>query len=175
MNFVFVNIFYLNNVSFGVDNVKTINGTFSMLWLRIFQIMDKKYLYLFLSHLKILSQHILQKQSSQFLKIIYFDFCNFSLFARPDNPIDLDLKSCSKFEFYSSKSLKLQEDLNNVNRNTSLACFGMLQYFFECKRCLLCLLNKISDKIDSVALIKEIKIKNKHKNGLIMRLRDYKN
>ena len=82
MNFAFVNIFYLNNVSFGVDNVKTINGTFSMLWLRIFQIMDKKYLYLFLSHLKILSQHILQKQSSQFLKIIYFDFCNFSVFAR---------------------------------------------------------------------------------------------
>ena len=30
MNFAFVNIFYLNNVSFGVDNVKTINGTYSL-------------------------------------------------------------------------------------------------------------------------------------------------
>ena len=32
--------------------------------------------------------------------------------------------------------------------------------------CLLCLVNKISDAIDSVALIKEIKIKNKDKNDL---------
>ena len=30
MNFAFVNISYLNNVSFGVDNVKTINGTYSL-------------------------------------------------------------------------------------------------------------------------------------------------
>ena len=30
MNFAFVNIFYLNNASFGVDNVKTINGTYSL-------------------------------------------------------------------------------------------------------------------------------------------------
>ena len=28
MNFAFVNIFYLNNVSFRVDDVKTINGTY---------------------------------------------------------------------------------------------------------------------------------------------------
>ena len=31
MNFAFVNIFYLNNASFGVDNVKTINGTYSLI------------------------------------------------------------------------------------------------------------------------------------------------
>ena len=30
MNFAFVNIFYLNNLSFGVVNVKTINGTYSL-------------------------------------------------------------------------------------------------------------------------------------------------
>ena len=30
MSFTFANIFYLNNVSFGVDNVKTINGTYSL-------------------------------------------------------------------------------------------------------------------------------------------------
>ena len=29
MNFAFVNIFYLPNVPFSVDNVKTINGTYS--------------------------------------------------------------------------------------------------------------------------------------------------
>ena len=31
MNFAFVNIFYLNNISFGVANVKTINGTYSLM------------------------------------------------------------------------------------------------------------------------------------------------
>ena len=31
MNFVFVNIFYLNNVSFRVDKVKTISGTYSLM------------------------------------------------------------------------------------------------------------------------------------------------
>ena len=30
MDFGFINIFYLNNASIGVDNVKTINGTFSL-------------------------------------------------------------------------------------------------------------------------------------------------
>ena len=30
MNFAFVNIVYLDNISFGVDNVKTINGTYSL-------------------------------------------------------------------------------------------------------------------------------------------------
>ena len=29
-SFAFVNIFYLNNVSFGVDNVKTISGTYPL-------------------------------------------------------------------------------------------------------------------------------------------------
>ena len=30
MNFAFVNIFDLNNLSFGVDNVKTVNSTYSL-------------------------------------------------------------------------------------------------------------------------------------------------
>ena len=30
MNFTFVNIFYLKKVAFGVDNIKTINGTYSL-------------------------------------------------------------------------------------------------------------------------------------------------
>ena len=29
MNFTFINIFYLNNVSFGADNIKSIKGTYS--------------------------------------------------------------------------------------------------------------------------------------------------
>ena len=37
MNFAFINMFYLNNESFGVDNVKTINGTYSL------TIMDKNF------------------------------------------------------------------------------------------------------------------------------------
>ena len=50
--------------------------------------------------------------------VIFLCFCK-----APNNSTDSDLKSCSKFEFYSSESLKLQENLNNVNRNTSLAYF----------------------------------------------------
>ena len=47
-----------------------------------------------------------------------------SIFAKaPNNSVDSDLKSCSKFEFYSAESSKLQENLNNVNRNISLAYF----------------------------------------------------
>ena len=30
MNFAFINIFYINNISFDVDNVKVINGTFPL-------------------------------------------------------------------------------------------------------------------------------------------------
>ena len=50
--------------------------------------------------------------------VIFLCFCK-----APNNSIDSDLKSCSKFEFYSSESLKLQE--NHVNRNTSLAYFAI--------------------------------------------------
>ena len=31
VNFAFINIFYVNNISFGVDNVKTSNGTYSLM------------------------------------------------------------------------------------------------------------------------------------------------
>ena len=56
--------------------------------------------------------------SKLFIFVIFLCFCK-----SPNNSTDSDLKSCSKFEFYSSESLKLQENLNNVNRNTSLAYF----------------------------------------------------
>ena len=38
MNFDFVNIFYLKNVSFGVDKVKTINGKYSLTIFSIIQL-----------------------------------------------------------------------------------------------------------------------------------------
>ena len=63
MKFPFVNIFYLNNVSFGVGNVKTINGTYSLTIIAKdfsnYRGIYKKYLYLCLSHLKILSHCII--------------------------------------------------------------------------------------------------------------------
>ena len=68
--------------------------------------------------------HILQKRSSQFLKLSISIFVIFLCFCKaPNNSINSDLKSSSKFDFYSSESLKLQENLNNINRNTSLAYF----------------------------------------------------
>ena len=53
----------------------------------------------------------------------------FSIFVNllckaPNSSIDFDLKSCSKFEFYSSESVNLQENLNSVNGNTTLAYFA---------------------------------------------------
>ena len=104
MKFAFANIFYLNNVSFGVDNVKTINGTYSLTIMaedfsnygqEVFisvsvtpentKSLDYLELSSELSYFDInflLRKHILQKQSSQFLKVIYFGFCNFSVFLQ---------------------------------------------------------------------------------------------
>ena len=104
MNFASVNIFYLNNVSFGVDNVKIINGRYSLTTMaeefwnygqEVFisvsvtpentNSLDYLGLSSELSYFDInflLRKHILQKQSSQFLKVIYFGFCNFSMFLQ---------------------------------------------------------------------------------------------
>ena len=41
-----------------------------------------------------------------------------------------DLKSCSKFEFYLLESIKLQENLNNVNGNTSLSYFTISKNYY---------------------------------------------
>ena len=38
MNFAFVDVFYLSNISFGVDNVKAVNGKYSL------TIMDEHFL-----------------------------------------------------------------------------------------------------------------------------------
>ena len=61
-----------------------------------------------------------------FSKVFILIFVIFLCFCKaPNNSIDSDLKSYSKSEFYSSESIKLQENLNNINRNTSLAYFAM--------------------------------------------------
>ena len=59
-----------------------------------------------------------------FTKLFFLIFVIFLyLYKAPNNSIGSNLKSLSKFEFYSSESLKLQEKLNNINRNTSLVYF----------------------------------------------------
>ena len=68
----------------------------------------------------------------------------------PTSSIDSDLKSCSKFDFYSSESLKLQKNLNNINRNTNVAYFTISKlrnkhkYFLKFYQILLLLSGDIS-------------------------------
>ena len=52
--------------------------------------------------------------------VIFLCFCKI-----PNNPIDSDLKTCSKTEFYTTESMKLQENLGNINRNSTLAYFAI--------------------------------------------------
>ena len=48
-----------------------------------------------------------------------------SVYKFPSNQIDSDLKYCSKFEFYHAESIKLQDNLGIINRNTNLAFFAI--------------------------------------------------
>ena len=52
--------------------------------------------------------------------VIFLCFCKIL-----NNPIDSDLKTCSKTEFYTTESIKLQENLGNINRNSTLAYFAI--------------------------------------------------
>ena len=144
INFAFINIFCINNVSFDVDNVKTINGTFSLAIMaedfsnyghEVFisvsatpentNSMDyilRNYLILWL--ISFCASIYCKNRVVNFSKLFFSIFVIFLCFCKaPNNSIDSDLKSCPKFEFYSSESIKLQENLNNVKRNTSLAYF----------------------------------------------------
>ena len=125
INFAFINIVYINIVSFDVDNVKAINSTNRwQLWLKIFKFTGKKYSYLFLSHLKILSYGNYLILSSPFLKFFFSIFVFFLCSCKaPNSSNDSDLQSCSKVEFYTSKSVELHEKLDNVKRTTSVAYF----------------------------------------------------
>ena len=48
-----------------------------------------------------------------------------SVYKFPSNQIDSDLKDCSKFEFYHAESVKLQDNLGIINRNTNLDFFAI--------------------------------------------------
>ena len=146
MNFAFINVFYINNVSFDVDNVKTINGTFSLTimvedfssyWHEIFisasvtpeNITSLDCIlrnYLILTLISFCASIFGKNRVLKFSKLFFSIFVIFLCFCKaPNNSIDSELKSSSKSEFYSSESVKLQEKPNNINRNTSLAYFAI--------------------------------------------------
>ena len=50
-----------------------------------------------------------------------------SVYKFPSNQSDSDLKYCSKFEFYHAESVKLQDNLGIINRNTNLAFFAIFK------------------------------------------------
>ena len=144
MNFAFLNIFYINNISFGVDNVNTINGMYSLtIMAEDFSNFGREVFisvsvtpenttsldyilrnYLILTLIFFSTSIFGINNVINFSKLFISIFVIFLCFCKaPSNSTDSDLKSCSKFGFYSSESLKLQENLNNVNSNTSLAYF----------------------------------------------------
>ena len=98
MNFAFVNIFYLPNVPFSVDNVKTINGTYSptikaedfsnygqevFISVSVTPENTKSLGYIFLNYLILtLSSFSASIFCKNRISIIYFDFCNFSMFLQ---------------------------------------------------------------------------------------------
>ena len=124
MNFAFVDIFYLKNISFGVYDVKTINGTYSLtimaedfpnygqeLFIPISVTAEnaKGLDYILRSYLILtlisFSTSIFRKNrvlnfSKLFVSIFVISLC---FCKAPNNSIDFDLKSCSKTEFYSSE------------------------------------------------------------------------
>ena len=61
-----------------------------------------------------------------FTNLFFSIYVTFLCFHKAANKsIDSDLKSCSNFVFYSAESVKLQENLNSVNRNTCWVYFGL--------------------------------------------------
>ena len=144
MNFAFINIFYINNVSFDVDNVKVINGTFPLtnvaenfsnhgqeIFISVSVTPENTtpldyilWTYLILTSISFCASIFGKTRILNFSKLFFSIFVICLCFCKvPNNSIDSDLKSCSKFGFYSSE--KLQENLNNVNRNTSFAYFAI--------------------------------------------------
>ena len=108
--------------------------------------MGKKYSYLLLSHLKILSYWIIffgtvlfwhwfpfaQAYSTYKNIVLIFSKLFFSIFViflcfcnAPNNSINSDLKFRSKFDFYSSRSEKLQDNLNNSMEIQVLLIFAI--------------------------------------------------
>ena len=67
-----------------------------------------------------------KNKGPRFTKLFFAIFVICLCFCKiPNNPIDSDLKTCSKTEFYTTKSIKLQENLGNINRNSNLVYFAI--------------------------------------------------
>ena len=126
MNFAFLNIFYINNISFGVDNVKTINGMYSLtIMAEDFSNFGREVFisvsvtpenttsldyilrnYLILTLIFFSTSIFGINNVLNFSKLFISIFVIFLCFCKaPSNSTDSDLKSCSKFGFYSSESL----------------------------------------------------------------------
>ena len=122
MNFAFINILYINNVSFDVDYVKTINGTFSLtimaedfsncgheIFISVFVTSENITSldnilrnYLILSLISFCASMFSKNRVFKFSKLFFSIFIIFLCFCNaPNNSIDSDLKSCSKSELYS--------------------------------------------------------------------------
>ena len=140
----FTKIFYINKVSFNVNNVKTVNDTFSLTTTTkdISSYGQEVYISVFdkTKNIEILD-YILWNYLSFILisfcinlffknKVIHFTKSFFSIviifqcFCKAlNNSIHSDLKS----RFKSSESITLQENLNNVKRNLSFAYFAIFK------------------------------------------------
>ena len=139
-------MFYINDVSFDVDNLKTINSTFSLTItaedfsnyrheifisasVTLENITSLDYIlwnYLILALISFCTSIFSKNRVLKFSKLFFSNFVIFlSFYKAPNNPTDSDLKSCTESEFSSSESINLQENQNNVNRNTSLAYFAI--------------------------------------------------
>ena len=142
MDFAFINISYINNVPFDADNVNNFNGTFSLtivaedcsnyrheIFISVSVTRENTtsldYIlrnYLILTIISFCASIFGKNRVLKFSKLFFSSFVTFLCFCKaPNNSIDSDLKPCSKSEFYSLESIKLQDQLNNVNRNKSLA------------------------------------------------------
>ena len=141
----FFNIFFINNVPLIVNQAKNIDGALPTTMAEdslsygkeeyiYFSVTSKntKHLDYILRNYIILTLisfcvNIFSKNKGLWLTKLFFAiFVIFLCFCKiPNNPIDSDLKTCSKTEFYTTESIKLQENLGNINRNSTLAYFAI--------------------------------------------------
>ena len=141
----FFNIFFINNVSLIVNQAKTIDGTLPTTMAEdslsygkeeyiSFSVTSENTKHLdyilrnyFILALTSFCVDIFSKNKGlRFTKLFFAIFVIFLCFCKIlNNPIDSDLKTCSKTEFYTTESIKLQENLGNINRNSTLAYFAI--------------------------------------------------